>query len=77
MSAPFGGPPDLPFDTERDPPKVPAGPSIHEALAALPRPRKHYQWWYSTRAANDQMWPSRQGVHDFLRTSITKARTGR
>ena len=50
MSAPFGGPPDLPFDTERHPPAVPAGPTIHEALAALPRPRKHYQWWYSTRA---------------------------
>ena len=67
MSAPFGGPPDLPFDTERHPPAAPPSPTIHEALAALPRPRKHYQWWYSTRSANAQMWHCRQGVHDFLR----------
>jgi pimeloyl-ACP methyl ester carboxylesterase len=67
MSAPFDGPPALPFDTERHPPKVPPSPTIHEALAALPRPRKHYQWWYSTRSANAQMWHCKQGVHDFLR----------
>ena len=67
MSAPFAGPPELPFDTERHPPPVPASPTIHEALAALPRPRKHYQWWYSTRPANAQMWHCRQGIHDFLR----------
>jgi pimeloyl-ACP methyl ester carboxylesterase len=67
MSAPFSGPPELPFDTEGKPPTVPASPGIHEALAALPRPRKHYQWYYSTRPANAQMWHCRQGVHDFLR----------
>jgi pimeloyl-ACP methyl ester carboxylesterase len=67
MSAPFPGPPEVPFDTDRNPPAPPAGPTIHEALAALPRPRKHYQWYYSTRPANAQMWHCRQGVHDFLR----------
>ena len=67
MSAPFAGPPELPFDTDRHPPAVPPSPTIHEALAALPRPRKHYQWYYSTRPANAQMWHCRQGVHDFLR----------
>lgn len=67
MSAPFGGPPALPFDTDRHPPKPATGPSIHEALAALPRPRKHYQWYYSTRPANDDMWRCPQGVHAFLR----------
>jgi pimeloyl-ACP methyl ester carboxylesterase len=67
MSAPFGGPPDLPFDTDGKPPAVPGSPTIHEALAALQRPRKHYQWYYSTRPANAQMWHCRQGVHDFLR----------
>jgi len=67
MSAPFGGPPDLPFDTERHPPAAPPSPTIHEALASLPRPRKHYQWWYSTRSANARMWRCPQGVHDFLR----------
>ena len=24
-----------------------AAPDIHSELAALPRPRKHYQWYYS------------------------------
>jgi pimeloyl-ACP methyl ester carboxylesterase len=67
MSAPFEGPPALPFDTDGKPPATPAGSTIHEALAALPRPRKHYQWWYSTRPANAAMWHCKQGVHDFLR----------
>ena len=67
MSAPFSGPPDLPFDTDRRPPAPARGPTIHEALAALPRPRKHYQRYYSTRPANAQMWHCGQGVHDFLR----------
>src|SRR5882762_4685845 len=67
MSAPFAGPPELPFDTEKNPPPPSTGPSIHEALAALPRPRKHYQWYYSTRPANAEMWHCPQGVHDFLR----------
>jgi pimeloyl-ACP methyl ester carboxylesterase len=67
MSAPFAGPPELPFDTDGKPPAVPASPNIHEALAGLPRPRKHYQWYYSTRQANAQMCHCRQGIHDFLR----------
>ena len=67
MSAPFAGPPDLPFATDGKTPEIPVTPTIHEALAALPRPRKHYQWWYSTRPANDAMWHCKQGVHDFLR----------
>jgi len=40
---------------------------VHHELAALPRPRKHYHWYYSTREANDDMWRAPQGVHDFLR----------
>jgi pimeloyl-ACP methyl ester carboxylesterase len=67
MSAPFAGPPDLPFGTDGQPPEAPSSPTIHEALAALPRPRKHYQWYYSTRPANAQMWHCKAGVHDFLR----------
>jgi pimeloyl-ACP methyl ester carboxylesterase len=62
MSAPFGGPPSVPFGA---PPAK--GPDIHAALAALPRPRKHYQWYYSTRPANENMWRAKQGVHAFLR----------
>ena len=61
MSGPFAGPPPLVPATR------PAGPDIHAALAALPRPRKHYQWYYSTRPANDDMWKAPQGVHAFLR----------
>jgi pimeloyl-ACP methyl ester carboxylesterase len=67
MSAPFGGAPELPFATDGKSPEGPRSPTIHEALAALPRPRKHYQWWYSTRPANAAMWYCRQGVHDFMR----------
>jgi pimeloyl-ACP methyl ester carboxylesterase len=67
MSASFAGPPRLPFDIENEPAAPPPEPSIHDALAALPRPRKHYQWYYSTRPANDDMWHAPQGVHAFLR----------
>jgi pimeloyl-ACP methyl ester carboxylesterase len=68
MSAPFAGPPSL------GPPSLGspglgslAGPAIHAELAALERPRKHYQWYYGTREANAGMMQCRQGVHDFLR----------
>ena len=67
MSAPFAGPPPLPFDTADGPPKPKRDDPVHRELAALPRPRKHYQWYYSTREANANMHHARQGVHDFLR----------
>ena len=40
---------------------------MHRELAALPRPRKHYQWYYATRGANGDMVNAPQGLHDFLR----------
>src|SRR5690606_25903740 len=61
MSAPFSGPPAI----ASGPPAK--GPSIHEALAGLSRPRKHYQAYYCTREANPNMHGARQGVHAFLR----------
>jgi pimeloyl-ACP methyl ester carboxylesterase len=67
MSAPFAGPPPLPFDTSDAPPGPKREDSVHRELAALPRPRKHYQWYYSTREANADMLHAPQGVHDFLR----------
>ena len=70
MSAPFAGPPPLPFDTADRAPAALAAASaagVLEDLAALARPRKHYQWYYSTRAANDNMRHCPQGVHAFLR----------
>ena len=34
---------------------------VHRELAALPRPRKHYQWYYSTREANAEHAPRAAG----------------
>ncbi len=56
MSAPFGGPPGAASAT-----------SIHDDLHALSRPRKHYQWYYSTPEANADMLNAEQGLHAFLR----------
>ena len=67
MSAPFPGPPALPFDTVDKPPAPPRDDPVQRDLAALPRPRKHYQWYYSAREANEDMQDAPQGVHDFLR----------
>jgi pimeloyl-ACP methyl ester carboxylesterase len=63
MSAPFAGPPSLPPGA---PPPATAE-SIHDALARLRPPRKHYQWYYSARRADDDMRRCAQGVHAFLR----------
>jgi len=70
MSAPFGGPPPIPFDTLAHP-KAPAAvggfPTMEDALAALPRPRRHYQWYYGTPSADADMRHCPQGLHAFLR----------
>lgn len=69
MSAPFAGPPALPFDTAKGASqgRAPPAPDIHADLAALERPRKHYHWYYSTREADDNMRNAPQGVHAFFR----------
>lgn len=69
MSAPFAGPPPLPFNTAEAPaPSVtPAPTSVFEDLAKFDRPRKYYQQYYRTREANDNMWRAPQGIHAFLR----------
>jgi pimeloyl-ACP methyl ester carboxylesterase len=80
MSAPYAGPPRVPFGTraERGTPGAPdtaPGPGplpfledpIHQELARLQPPRKHYQCYYSGPEANQDMWHCRQGVHAFLR----------
>ncbi|HEX5094162.1 MAG TPA: alpha/beta hydrolase [Burkholderiales bacterium] len=56
MSAPFGGPHGA---TSLD--------KVLADLAALPRPRKHYQAYYCTRDANRDMMECAQGLHAFLR----------
>ena len=58
MSAPFAGPPSVFRNSST---------LIHDQLATLDRPRKHYQWYYSTPEANADMLVCPQGVHDFLR----------
>ena len=69
MAGPFGGTGSLPFDTANNPPPPPSspGPNLNEELARLPRPRKHYQRYYTTREANENMWHAPQGLHAFLR----------
>ncbi len=66
MSAPFAGPPALPIGV--DTATAPSQPTIHQALAALTPPRKHYQWYYSTREADGDMRNAAQGLHAFLRS---------
>jgi pimeloyl-ACP methyl ester carboxylesterase len=66
MSAPFAGPPALPFNTANG--AAPSRPvDINAALAALDPPRKHYQTYYGTRAADADMRNCAQGIHAFLR----------
>lgn len=79
MSAPFAGPPEIRIgsaansDVDQAPPACPspitnASPvDIHADLAALDPPRKHYQWYYASREANDNMRCCPEGIHDFLR----------
>jgi pimeloyl-ACP methyl ester carboxylesterase len=72
MSAPFGGPPPLPFDSAANPVRQQAAmglanPDMNAALALLQPPRKHYQWYYSTREADGNMRHGAQGIHAFLR----------
>jgi pimeloyl-ACP methyl ester carboxylesterase len=77
MSAPFGGPAPLPFNTANESASARESaselrrdgliPSPDEELARLSPPRKHYQTYYTTREANENMWHASQGIHNFLR----------
>ncbi|MGA2938945.1 MAG: alpha/beta hydrolase [Syntrophobacteraceae bacterium] len=70
MSAPFGGPPPLPFNTAEQGVQVAAAPSrakVFDDLEKLERPRKHYQRYYQTREADDNMRKAPHGIHAFLR----------
>jgi pimeloyl-ACP methyl ester carboxylesterase len=68
MSAPFAGPPVLPFGAAEGRSNASTAPlTILDDLAALDRPRKHYHWYYSTREADDNMRNAPHGLHAFLR----------
>src|SRR5262245_48676848 len=65
MSAPFAGPPSLPFNTidaasSRGSGSTDTPDRIYDDLAKLNPPRKHYQRYYSTREANDNLHNSPQ-----------------
>ncbi len=63
MSAPFEGPPGL-----TPPVASPVyDPDIHQTMADLERPRKHYQWYYGTSEAERDMRDCAQGLHEFMR----------
>jgi len=69
MSAPFGGTQEPQLNTANTPRgnAAPAGDSIYDDLAKLNPPRKHYQRYYATREANNDMWHAPQGIHNFIR----------
>ena len=68
LMTPFAGASVLPIDTSKklsiykDPVDT-----ISEDLAALPRPRKHYQHYYRTRMANSDITNSEDGLASFIR----------
>jgi pimeloyl-ACP methyl ester carboxylesterase len=64
LSVPFAGPPV--------PPHAAAAATgdfttAFANLRELKPPRKHYQWYNTTRSADDDMMDCEQGLHDFLR----------
>jgi pimeloyl-ACP methyl ester carboxylesterase len=71
MTSPFAGMPALPFNTveggAEGPTSPPRASTINDELAKLPRPRKHYQVYYTSREANDNMRNCPQGLQAFLR----------
>jgi pimeloyl-ACP methyl ester carboxylesterase len=58
LSAPFAGAPSEPSKAFGD---------VEADLERMARPRKHYQRYYTTRSANDDMWCAPEGVGAFLR----------
>jgi len=71
MSAPFAGPPALPFDTadasDSNRSASKSVESLDQSLAQLAPPRKQYRTYYSTREANADMMHAPQGLRAFLR----------
>lgn len=70
MSAPFSGSPAFPYNTDSGSTDMSGNigrGKIDAELAALPRPRKHYHSYYSTRPANADMQHCGQGMANFLR----------
>ena len=68
MSAPFTGPPSVPFNVTNNS-EVTSSDEVDIAgeLALLERPRKHYQHYYRTPEANSDIMGSKDGVSNFIR----------
>jgi pimeloyl-ACP methyl ester carboxylesterase len=66
MSAPYAGPPSL-SNADHDPRSSPSRGLIFDEMAKLDPPRKHYQRYYQSRDANENMWRAPAGLHAFLR----------
>ncbi|MEL6873128.1 MAG: alpha/beta hydrolase, partial [Pseudomonadota bacterium] len=64
MSAPVPSPAPLPLGAAAS---IAEKPDVHTDLLALARPRKHYQWYYSTREAAADMIAPPERLHAFLR----------
>ena len=76
MSAPFAGVAPLPLGPQPSPRRPWAADPIHQELASLPRPRKHYRLYYSTREANGDMQFARRGcTTSCAATTTSRART--
>ena len=67
MSAPYAGPPSFASEGFKDPRSSPSRGAIFDELGKLDPPRKHYQRYYQSREANENMWRPPQGLHAFLR----------
>ena len=68
MSSPFrGAPAALPLNTANVPPAPIKPNQISEELARLSPPRKYYQNYFATEAANKNMWQAEQGLKQFMR----------
>ncbi len=61
MSAPHAGAPRIGDHLSS------AVAEVTPALAALPRPRKHYHWYYAQRGANGELMAAPQGLAAFFR----------
>jgi pimeloyl-ACP methyl ester carboxylesterase len=70
LSSPFEGAPAIPFDTANGaapPRRGPTDDELDAELAKLNPPRKYYQNYQRTRAANDNMLHAPQGLPAFFR----------
>jgi pimeloyl-ACP methyl ester carboxylesterase len=67
MSTPFFGAPYLPFNSANEHQPAPTKDDKRYDLSALTPPRKHYQDYFTTRGANEDLWHAPQGVQNLLR----------